>query len=132
MKPPNPDQPSPAMKFIPAFRAAFLLVTLTLLLLAFSALAQTAQTHGASTGPTPEELKSDADVKSSPPTDGSVAGTRTEQNWPGPIMAPPKLVPFALEIRNGVILENGKDAGPATIGNILDYMKKRNPDFRAF
>ena len=43
--------------------------------------------------------------------------------------ATPKLVPFALEIRNGTIIENDKEAGTATIGNILEYMKKHAPPF---
>lgn len=46
-----------------------------------------------------------------------------------PAPTAPKPVPFALEIHNGVIIENGKDAGTATIGNILEYMKKQDPNF---
>jgi len=40
-----------------------------------------------------------------------------------------KAVPFSLEIRNGDIIDNGKPAGTATIGNLLDYLKKQGKTF---
>ncbi|HVU38123.1 MAG TPA: hypothetical protein VHC95_07290 [Opitutales bacterium] len=40
-----------------------------------------------------------------------------------------KPAPFTLEIRNGSIIEDGKPAVPATVGNILEYVKKHNAPF---
>lgn len=36
---------------------------------------------------------------------------------------------FTLEVRNGQIIENGKGLGPATVGSIMEYLKKQNHDF---
>jgi len=54
------------------------------------------------------------------PTFSQAAPTAAEQ---------PKPTPFVLEIRNGVIMDNGKPAGTATIGNILDYFVKKGEKF---
>jgi hypothetical protein len=36
---------------------------------------------------------------------------------------------FTLEVRHGEIIENGKSVGIATVGSILEYLKKQNHDF---
>jgi hypothetical protein len=46
-----------------------------------------------------------------------------------PKTADPKPEPFTFEIRNGFIIENGKQASAATIGNVLDYLKKQGKAF---
>jgi len=43
--------------------------------------------------------------------------------------ADPMSLPFDLEVRNGFIIENGKQAGDATIGNIVEYLKHKGLKF---
>jgi hypothetical protein len=60
------------------------------------------------------------------------ADNPTNEAIPMPVLAAqtaPTPTPFDLEIRNGSIIENNKEVAPATVGSVMDYLKKAHKNF---